>query len=160
MPASYPPRAQQVPHDEKRDEEVHLAETDRDEHRIEKQSRKGRAPRRAARRRRAEPRLDEPYRDDEQPTSATRLHMRPHGLDRMDGGERPLPRHKEKCREGRVGEQEARVREREGVEVRREDVATAETQVDAKVDFVRPQCDVQAVCERGGESTRGPAPSR
>ena len=73
-----------------------------------------------------------------------------------------LPRGKEQRRKGGVGEQEAGVREPEGIEVRREDVASSEAEVDTEVDYVRSaeRCRGRTTRAAANDTRAGPQPVR
>ena len=117
LPSPDSARAQQVPHDEERHHQVDLTETNRDEHGIEEQSGKAEHEGQAQGGESAEIRLDDPQGEDEQGDEHDKVAQRPYRLDRVDRGERPLPRGEQQCRKGGVGEQEAGVWQPEGVEV-------------------------------------------
>ena len=160
LPSPDSARAQQVPHDEQRHHQIDLTEANRDEHGIEEQRGKAEHQGQPHRTDSAEIRLQDPQGEGEQRDQCDEVAQRPHRLDRVDGGERALPRGKEQRRKGGVGEQEAGVREPERIEVRREDVASAEAEVDTEVDFVGPQRDVEAVREGSRKRHQSRPPAR
>ena len=91
--------------------------------------------------------------------SAARLPMVHDGLDRVDGGEHPLPRREEQGRKRWVGEEELGVRQGQRVEVGREDVPAAEAKVDPEVDLIGAERQEESVaqCGREGDHRRSPA---
>ena len=117
LPSPDSSRAQQVPHDEERHHQVHLTEANRDEHGIEQQRGKAEHQGETQYGASAEIGLEDSQGEDEQADERDEVAQRPHALDRVDSGERPLPRGKEQGGKGRVREQKARVREPKGVEV-------------------------------------------
>ncbi len=153
-----PAFAEQIPHDQERHEQVDLTEADGDQDRVEEHGGETQGQRESPCRDAVEGRLDEAHGEDEHTDERHQVAHRPDRLHRPDAGERALPRCEEERGERGIGEREAGVREDEGVQVRREDVLPAEAQIDAQVDLVGPQRDVEAIGHRQRDRQEGRAP--
>ena len=159
MPASDAPLAEQVPQHEQREDQVHLPEADRDQDGIQQQrgqaQHEGESPGGGS----AERGTDHPDRHDEEGDERGHVAERPDRLDGLHRCEHAFPGRKEQRRKRRIGEQEAGVRESEGVQVVREDVPAAQPEVDAEVDLVGVDRHVEAIGQgrREGDDRRSPA---
>ena len=159
MPFANPALAQQVPHDKEGDEQVHLTKSDSDEHRIEKEGRQAQYECETPGRHLVEGRSDLTQGQQQHADERGHVAHRPDRLHQSDAAEGPLPRREQEGRKRGIGEREARVGEHKGIEVGREDVPPAQSQVHTEVDFVRPQRDVQAVGDRERDRHQGGTPA-
>ena len=147
------PLGEEVPQHEKRDQEVHLPETDRHEHGVEHQGGEAEGAGQTPCRRTRHLWSHRSKRHHEDPEENAEIAQGPRGLHGWHGGDQSLPRGEEECGERRVGEEERRVGHGERVEMGSEDVAPAEPEVHAEVHLVGVERDEEAVGQAPARAT-------
>ena len=150
--------AEKVPHHQQDDDEVHLPEADRYQDRVQQERWQAQRERNAPDGSTRKVQAHDMQREDEQPDESRDVHHRPHVCTGSTVAEGTLPGREEQRSERGIREQEARVGQHDGVEVRGEDVAAAQPQVHTQIHLVCPKRDVEPVAERRHERDEGGAP--